>query len=233
MHVKESGVLYDVYVKNDTYYQKELSLSKGENTHVDTAFNDYLNAIKESIPELAGLSDGSVSVHVLPESASDKTSSATEDVSDDIIGMMSTRFSLEGDETESMGVTTYENVSSSYQANQSEAASLLAKLKTVYENDASLSKTVERYSDSSNYVDDYVTQNTDANGDALFTLSAIENPLGYAIASIAGEVTGDTMNDVMNARVESQINITEKLKEWAEENKKEGANTLMETNQET
>ena len=233
MHVKESGVLYDVYVKNDTYYQKELSLSKGENTQIDTDFNDYLNAIKESIPELAGLSDGSVSVYVLPESASDKTSSATEDVSDDIIGMMSTRFSFEGDETESMGVSTFNNVISNYQTNQSEAKSLLAKLKTVYEKDTSLSKTVERYSDTSNLIRDYTTKSTDADGSSIFTLSAVDNPLGYAIASIAGEATGNTIEKAMDAYVEANSSMADKLKKWAEEKKKEGENTLMETNQET
>lgn len=233
MHVKESGVLYDVYVKNDTYYQKELSILKGENTQIDTAFNDYMDAIQKSIPELAGLPEGRVSVHVLPESAHDKTSSSTEDVSDDIIGMTSTQFSFEGDETQSMGVFTYKNAISNYQANQSEATSLLAKLKTVYENDASLSKTVERYSNTSNFIRDYTTKSTDADGGSIFTLSAVDNPLGYAIASIAGEATGNTIKKAMDAYVEANSSMADKLKKWAEEKKKEGEDTLMEAIQET
>ncbi len=228
MHIKESGILYDVYVKNDTYYQK--SLTSGDDTYDenDKSFNDYLNDIHSSIPMLAGLSEGYVSVHVLPESATDKTSSSTEDASDDIVGIVSTQFSFEGDQTESMGMVTYENYTSHYQANEKEASTLLSKLQAIYKDDITLSSAVERYSDAENYVNDFMTKGVDENGDTVFTLSASDNPLGFAIATLAGEATGKTMDDAMKIQsFSAQETMEEKLKELAEEKKRENEEALL------
>jgi len=231
MHIKESSVLYDVYVKNDTYYQKYLKSFDGVYDENDKSFNDYVNAVQASIPELASLSTGDVSVTVLPESSTDKTSSSTADVSDDVIGIVSTKYSFEGDETQSMGIFTYKNVIDTYQTNKQEASSLLSKLETIYEDDAKLSATVNRYSDASNYVSDFMSKGVDENGDAVSTLSAYDNPLGFAIATLAGEVTGETMDDAMEAQSFFVAGtMEEKIKAWAEEKKRENENALLQTN---
>lgn len=228
MHIKESGVLYDVYVKNDTYYQKFLTSGDATYDENDKSFNDYVNAVHASISELAGLSTGHVSVHVLPESSTDKTSSSTEDVSDDITGIVSTQFAFEGDKTESMGVTTYENYTSHYQPNEKEASTLLSKLTSIYKNDTMLSTTVERYSDAANYVNDFMTKGVDENGDSVSILSALDNPLGFAIATLAGDATGKTMDDAMEVQsFSAKGTMEEKLKELAEEKKRENEKALL------
>lgn len=228
MYIKESGVLYDVYVKNDTYYQKFLTSGDDTYDENDKSFNDYVNDVHSSISTLAGLSTGHVSVHVLPESSTDKSSSSTEDVSDDIVGIVSTQFSFSGDKTESMGVTTYKNYTSHYQPNEKEASTLLSKLQTVYKDDITLSSTVDRYSNAGNYVNDFMTKGVDENGDAVFILSALENPLGFAIATLAGEATGKTMDDAMEIQSFSAKGIMEeKLKELAEEKKRENEASLL------
>lgn len=228
MHIKESGVLYDVYVKNDTYYQKFLISGDATFDENDKSFNDYVNAVHASISELAALSTGHVSVHVLPESSTDKTSSSTEDVSDDIAGIVSTQFAFEGDKTESMGVTTYENYTSHYQPNEKEASTLLSKLTSIYKNDTMLSTTVERYSDAANYVNDFMTKGVDENGDTVSILSALDNPLGFAIATLAGDATGKTMDDAMEVQsFSAKGTMEEKLKELAEEKKRENEKALL------
>ena len=227
MHIKESGVLYDVYVKNDTYYQKYLKSFDDVYDENDKSFNDYVNEVQASIPKLAALSAGNVSVTVLPESSTDKTSSSTADVGDDVIGIVSTQYSFEGDETQSMGMFTYENVIDNYQTNQQEASSLLSKLETIYEDDTKLSATVNRYSDASNYVSDFMTQGLDENGDTISILSAFDNPLGFAIATLAGEVTGKTLGDAMDAQSFSlKGTMEERIKEWAEEKKRENEKNI-------
>jgi len=228
MHVKESGILYDIYVKNDTYYQQYLNLLNDTYDETAKSFNDYVNEIHESIPSLASLSSGEVSVHVLPESATDKTSSQTSDVKDDVIGIVSTKYYFEGDETQSMGMFTYENVISNYQANEKEASALLCQLETIYEEDTKLSATVDRYSDASNYVEDFMSQGVDENGDTVYILSALDNPLGFAIATLAGEATGETMGEAMEAQSLSVEEVMEeKIKEWAEEKKREAEKGLL------
>ncbi|MBV5278677.1 MAG: hypothetical protein J0647_06545 [Campylobacteraceae bacterium] len=230
MHIKESGVLYDVYVKNDIYYQKSLILGDDTYDENDKSFNDYINDVHTSMPKFAGLLMGHVFVHVLPESSTDKTSSSTEDVSDDIAGIVSTQFAFEGDKTESMGVTTYENYTSHYQPNEKEASMLLSKLTSIYKKDTMLSTTVERYSDAANYVYDFMTKGVDENGDTLSILSALDNPLGFAIATLAGDATGKTIDDAMEVQsFSAKGTMEEKLKELAEEKKRENEKALLKT----
>jgi|GEM_PF-1255269 hypothetical protein len=228
MHVQKSGTFYDVYVKNDAYYQKFVDLCSDKNTTLDTSFNDYMNEIQGSISELANVSIGDIEIHVLPESATDKSSGGTVDVSDDIIGMTTSAYYYEADETMGASVLTCKNMIFNITPDKTAATNLLNKIEMIYEDDTKLSATVDRYSDASNYVKDFMSQEVDENGDTVYTLSAQDNPLGFAIATLAGEATGETMKEAMEAQSLSvEGTMEEKLKEWAEEKKKENEKTLL------
>ncbi|MDD3466144.1 MAG: hypothetical protein PHE67_03265 [Campylobacterales bacterium] len=138
MHVTANGTLYDVYVKND-YFCKRSQDSK-EHTTVDLELDRYINKVQASIPELKDAS--AVSVHILPESSADKSSGSTEDVSDDIIGVVSCSYHYEADEEGS----TATNIHTDGQYNKSSIKNLLDKLKFVYRDDTSLSGALNTYS---------------------------------------------------------------------------------------
>ncbi|MBP1681259.1 MAG: hypothetical protein H6Q35_1598 [Proteobacteria bacterium] len=230
MHVKESGTFYDVYVKNDAYYQKFLDLCNDKNTALDTSFNDYMNEIQASIPELATVSIGTIEIHVLPESSTDKSSSSTADVSDDIIGMTTSNYYYEADETVGLGITTSENMIFNITPDKTAVSRLLDKLETIYEDDTKLSATLNRYSNPETFVDDFLSSSVDENGEKLYTLSAVDNPLAYAIASLNSELTGESLGDIMDEKCFfGAESIKEMLEELAEEKKRENENALLKT----
>lgn len=230
MHVKESGTFYDVYVKNDAYYQKFLDLCNDKNTALDTSFNDYMNEIQASIPELATVSIGTIEIHVLPESSTDKSSSSTADVSDDIIGMTTSNYYYEADETVGLGITTSEHMIFNITPDKTAVSRLLDKLETIYEDDTKLSATLNRYSNPEIFVDDFLNSSVDENGEKLYTLSAVDNPLAYAIASLNSELTGESLGDIMDEKCFfGAESIKEMLEELAEEKKRENENALLKT----
>ena len=234
MHVQKSGTFYDVYVKNDTYYQKMLDICNGKNTTIDTSFNDYMNNIQASIPELANVSIGDIAINVLPESATDKSSSSTADVSDDLIGMSTAKYYYEADETISLGVTTSENMVFNITPDKKTVNTVINKLEATYKDDAKLSATINRYSNPEAFVNDFTTPSVDENGDKMYTLSAIENPLAYAMANLNSELTGESLFDIMDAKYFSgSESIKEMLKKLAEEKKRENENTLLKTSDAT
>lgn len=230
MHVQKSGTFYDVYVKNDTYYQKMLQLDNDVYDANDISFNDYMNDIHTSMPELANVSIGDVSIYVLPESITDKSSSSTEDVSDDIIGISTSKYYYEADETMGAGVLTCENMIFNITPDKNSVHAVINKLEATYKDDAKLSATLNRYSNPETFVDDFLTLGVDENGEKVYTLSAIENPLAYAIANLNTELTGESLGDIMDGKCFfGAESIKEMLEELAEEKKRETQNALLQT----
>lgn len=142
MHISKSGIIYNVYVKNDYFYKK--SNNAKTNSELDPSIDEYMNKIKADIPELKNLPIGDVSVHILPESSNDKTSGNTEEVSDDIIGIISYNYHYEADEEGSYG--EHINSHGTGQYNKTSIKNLLDKLKFVYKDDAYLSDALNTYS---------------------------------------------------------------------------------------
>lgn len=230
MHVQKSGTFYDVYVKNDTYYQKMLDMCNEKNTTIDTSFNDYMNEIQASISELSNISEGDIHINILPESASDKSSSSTADVSDDIIGMSTSKYYYEADETISLGVTTSENMIFNITPDKASVHSVIDKLQATYKDDTKLSATLNRYSNPETFVDDFLTLGVDENGEKIYTLSAVENPLAYAIANLNTELTGESLGDIMDGKCFfGAESIKKMLEELAEEKKRENEKALLKT----
>ncbi|WP_333805382.1 hypothetical protein [Sulfurospirillum sp.] len=230
MHVQKSGTFYDVYVKNDTYYQKMLDMCNEKNTTIDTSFNDYMNEIQTNISELSNVSVGDIHINILPESANDKSSSSTADVSDDIIGMSTSKYYYEADETISLGVTTSENMIFNITPDKTSVHSVIDKLQATYKDDTKLSATLNRYSNPETFVDDFLTLGVDENGEKIYTLSAIENPLAYAIANLNTELTGESLGDIMDGKCFfGAESIKKMLEELAEEKKRENEKALLKT----
>lgn len=230
MHVQKSGTFYDVYVKNDTYYQKMLDICNEKNTTIDTSFNDYINEIQTSISELSNVSIGDIHINILPESITDKSSSSTEDVSDDIIGVSTSKYYYEADETISLGMTTSENMIFNITPDKKTVHAVIDKLEATYKDDAKLSATLNRYSNPETFVDDFLTLGVDENGEKVYTLSAIENPLAYAIAHLNTELTDKSLGDIMDGKCFfGTESIKEMLEELAEEKKRETEKALLQT----
>lgn len=230
MHVQKSGTFYDVYVKNDTYYQKMFKLNDAVYDANDMSFNDYMNKIQANIPELANVSIGDIEINVLPESSADKSSSSTDDIKDDIIGITTSHYYYEADETVGLGITTSENMIFNITPNKQSVSSIIDKLQTIYKDDSKLSATVNRYSNPETYVNDFLKSGTDENGDKIYTISVLDNPLAYTMANLNCELTGQKLGDIAEGKCFfGAESIKDMLKELAEEKKRENEEALLKT----
>lgn len=101
---------------------------------------------------------------------------------------------------------------------------------TYYQKMLKLDETLNRYSNPETFVDDFMTSGVDENGDKIYTLSAIANPLAYAMANLNSELTGESLFDIMNEKCFSGAeSIKEMLKKLAEEKKRENEKALLKT----
>lgn len=98
MYVNQSGTGYQVYVQSSYHYKKikESESSVSYDKSIDSFFKDVQN----SIPELKGVSEGDVNIHVLPDAntnSNQNTINQQKFKNSDILGIYSYNYSIEGD----------------------------------------------------------------------------------------------------------------------------------------
>ncbi len=205
MYVNTNGTIYDVYVKNDYFYKKSKECASSEGT-VDYSLDDYTRKVQANIPALQDAS--AVSIHILPESATDKSSGNTENVSDDIIGIVSCPYHYEADEN-GLNAT---NVHIDGQYNKASIKNLLDKLKFVYKDDAHLSNALETYSATKYKVRDM------GNGYQEFTADVSESdPFNGEIAHLNDMLSSDGTN---NAKDPMKLLLERLIESLKQENEK-------------
>lgn len=144
MNVSKNGTFYSIYVKNDYFYKKIEELNNPPTSDsLDYSLDEYMNKVQASIPELKDISKGEVTIHVLPESSADKSSGATQDVADDIIGVTSAKYHFEGDQ---VSVSKWLNSKMDVQYDKASIGALLGKIKNIYGKDEELGVTVDKCS---------------------------------------------------------------------------------------
>lgn len=210
MHVGKNGTLYDVYVKNDYFYKKSQE-SKVENS-TDPSLDEYISKVQSSVPELKGLSSAvAVSVHILPESSLNKSSGSSNDVSDDILGVVSYKHHLEADEN----ALTDTNVSISGEYDKSSIKSLLDKLRFVYKGDEYLSGALDKYSNSRWKSEDM------GNGYEKLTRDISSDPFGGEVAVLNEMLSSD------DSAANTKDPIAMMLQRFLESLKQEGEKALL------
>lgn len=138
MHISKSGTGYQVYVQNS--YFKNLDDKADNRTLSETKeIDSYVNAIKDSIPELKGLDFGEISINILPDSSSGMDDSMST-VSDDVIDMTSYQYSYTADATPS---GLYFNVSSVRTFDTTAVQRVKDKISQMYQDANALSATEE------------------------------------------------------------------------------------------
>lgn len=227
MHVSKSGTFYDIYVKNDYFYKKVNDSQSSDSS--DFSIDDYMNKVHTSVAELKNVSIGDVQIHVLPESSTDKSSSATEDVSDDIIGVVTCKYHYEADETAGAGAMTSTNMQFDRQYDKVSAQKVLDKLKSIYSEDSDLNKAFDKYSDPSKYE---TRSSVNANGETVTTLARAFDPFGFEIAELNAEIKYNAnLSQIFGATLSlGGDNVKQMLKKLIEDMKKNNEDTLLNSN---
>lgn len=223
MQINKHGTMYDVYVKNDYFYNKGYSQSGNE---LDLSVDDYMRKIQNAIPELKDVSISDVSVHILPEGAADKNSSLTDEVADDIIGVVSSKYSYSADEKQQAGTLELENLNFSITYDKSSIQNLLDKLRFVYKNDENLSNKIDKYSNPYNFLGQYTKNVTTADGLEEQRFEVSDDPLAYEIANLNAELKFDSNVSILFFKAQTTKDILEKI---TEELKRENIGTLLDS----
>ena len=221
MQINKHGTMYDVYVKNDYFYNKGYSQSGNE---LDLSVDDYMRKIQNAIPELKDVSISDVSVHILPEGVADKNSSLTDEVADDIIGVVSSKYSYSADEKQQAGTLELENLNFSVTYDKSSIQNLLDKLRFVYKNDENLSHKIDKYSNPYNFLGQYTKNVTTADGLKEQRFEVSDDPLAYEIANLNAELKFDSNVSILFFKAQTTKDILEKI---TEELKRENIDTLL------
>ena len=221
MQINKHGTMYDVYVKNDYFYNKGYSQSGNE---LDLSVDDYMRKIQNAIPELKDVSISDVSIHILPEGATDKNSSLTDEVADDIIGVVSSKYSYSADEKQQAGTLELENLNFSITYDKSSIQNLLDKLRFVYKNDENLSNKIDRYSNPYNFLGQYTKNVTTADGLEEQRFEVSDDPLAYEIANLNAELKFDSNVSILFFKAQTTKVVLEKV---TEELKRENIDTLL------
>ena len=221
MQINKHGTMYDVYVKNDYFYNKGYSQSGNE---LDLSVDDYMRKIQNAIPELKDVSISDVSVHILPEGVADKNSSLTDEVADDIIGVVSSKYSYSADEKQQAGTLELENLNFSVTYDKSSIQNLLDKLRFVYKNDENLSHKIDKYSNPYNFLGQYTKNVTTADGLEEQRFEVSDDPLAYEIANLNAELKFDSNVSILFFKAQTTKDILEKI---TEELKRENIDTLL------
>ena len=223
MQINKHGTMYDVYVKNDYFYNKGYSQSGSE---LDLSIDDYMRKIQNAIPELKDVSISDVSIHILPEGATDKNSGLTDEVADDIIGVVSSKYSYSADEKQQAGTLELENLNFSITYDKSSIQNLLDKLRFVYKNDENLSNKIDRYSNPYNFLGQYTKNVTTADGLEEQRFEVSDDPLAYEIANLNAELKFDSNVSILFFKAQTTKDILEKI---TEELKRENIGTLLDS----
>ncbi len=226
MHVSQSGIMYDIYVKNDYFYKK--NKEDETSTTLDLSIDDYVNKVQASIPELKDISKGEVCIHILPESSTDKSSGSTEDVTDDIIGVTSSRFHFEGDE---VGAFKWINTKTDIQFDKTSVSNLLDKIKKIYAGDKELGATVNQYADSS---DVKIKTKSITTPDGLDGITHdFASNFEYEIAELNSELKhGKHVSQLLDsAMLTNGASTKEMLEKLIEDMKQENSDTLLSSTQ--
>ena len=213
--------MYDVYVKNDYFYNKGYSQSGSE---LDLSIDDYMRKIQNAIPELKDVSISDVSIHILPEGATDKNSGLTDEVADDIIGVVSSKYSYSADEKQQAGTLELENLNFSVTYDKSSIQNLLDKLRFVYKNDENLSHKIDKYSNPYNFLGQYTKTTTTADGLKEQKFEVSDDPLAYEIANLNAELEFDSNVSILFFKAQTTKDVLEKV---TEELKRENIDTLL------
>ena len=221
MQINKHGTMYDVYVKNDYFYNKGYSQSGSE---LDLSIDDYMRKIQNAIPELKDVSISDVSIHILPEGATNKNSSLTDEVADDIIGVVSSKYSYSADEKQQAGTLELENLNFSITYDKSSIQNLLDKLRFVYKNDENLSNKIDRYSNPYNFLGQYTKTTTTADGLKEQKFEVSDDPLAYEIANLNAELEFDSNVSILFFKAQTTKDVLEKV---TEELKRENIDTLL------
>lgn len=223
MQINKHGTMYDVYVKNDYFYNKGYSQSGNE---LDLSVDDYMRKIQNAIPELRDVSISDVSIHILPEGATNKNSSLTDEVADDIIGVVSSKYSYSADEKQQAGTLELENLNFSITYDKSSIQNLLDKLRFVYKNDENLSNKIDKYSNPYNFLGQYTKNVTTADGLEEQRFEVSDDPLAYEIANLNAELKFDSNVSILFFKAQTTKDILEKI---TEELKRENIGTLLDS----
>ena len=221
MQINKHGTMYDVYVKNDYFYNKGYSQSGNE---LDLSVDDYMRKIQNAIPELRDVSISDVSIHILPEGATNKNSSLTDEVADDIIGVVSSKYSYSADEKQQAGTLELENLNFSVTYDKSSIQNLLDKLRFVYKNDENLSHKIDKYSNPYNFLGQYTKTTTTADGLKEQRFEVSDDPLAYEIANLNAELEFDSNVSILFFKAQTTKDVLEKV---TEELKRENIDTLL------
>ena len=221
MQINKHGTMYDVYVKNDYFYNKGYSQSGNE---LDSSVDDYMRKIQNAIPELKDVSISDVSIHILPEGATDKNSGLTDEVADDIIGVVSSKYSYSADEKQQAGTLELENLNFSVTYDKSSIQNLLDKLRFVYKNDENLSHKIDKYSNPYNFLGQYTKTTTTADGLKEQKFEVSDDPLAYEIANLNAELEFDSNVSILFFKAQTTKDVLEKV---TEELKRENIDTLL------
>ena len=221
MQINKHGTMYDVYVKNDYFYNKGYSQSGSE---LDLSIDDYMRKIQNAIPELRDVSISDVSIHILPEGATNKNSSLTDEVADDIIGVVSSKYSYSADEKQQAGTLELENLNFSVTYDKSSIQNLLDKLRFVYKNDENLSHKIDKYSNPYNFLGQYTKTTTTADGLKEQRFEVSDDPLAYEIANLNAELKFDSNVSILFFKAQTTKDVLEKV---TEELKRENIDTLL------
>jgi hypothetical protein len=221
MQINKHGTMYDVYVKNDYFYNKGYSQSGNE---LDLSVDDYMRKIQNAIPELKDVSISDVSIHILPEGATNKNSSLTDEVADDIIGVVSSKYSYSADEKQQAGTLELENLNFSVTYDKSSIQNLLDKLRFVYKNDENLSHKIDKYSNPYNFLGQYTKTTTTADGLKEQKFEVSDDPLAYEIANLNAELEFDSNVSILFFKAQTTKDVLEKV---TEELKRENIDTLL------
>ena len=221
MQINKHGTMYDVYVKNDYFYNKGYSQSGSE---LDLSIDDYMRKIQNAIPELKDVSISDVSIHILPEGATDKNSGLTDEVADDIIGVVSSKYSYSADEKQQAGTLELENLNFSITYDKSSIQNLLDKLRFVYKNDENLSHKIDKYSNPYNFLGQYTKTTTTADGLKEQKFEVSDDPLAYEIANLNAELKFDSNVSILFFKAQTTKDVLEKV---TEELKRENIDTLL------
>ena len=209
MHVSKNGTIYDVYVKNDRLYDR---LYGGKSAMDDNSLEDYENKLRTNIAELRNVSSGDIQMHVLPESAMDKSSSATENIEDDIIGVAIHTYHYEGDEVGS--VTN--DIKIDFLSDKKSLQAILDKIRFIYSKDEVLGKALDENSSYKNTTMDL------GNGYTVSSTDSSTDPFKGAIAYLNEQLSQDGSlggGDLLEAM----------LKKMIEDMKKDNESTLLDS----
>jgi len=224
MQVNKNGTMYDVYVKNDYFYKKAYSDGGGK---LDLSIDDYMRKVQDSIPELKDVSIGDISIHILPENGSDKSSSSTDDAKDDIIGVVSSKYSYSGDETMRGGTLESKNAEFNISYDKSSVQNLLDKIRFIYSTDKELSQKVDKYTNPYNFLGQYTKNTTTNDGLKGLKFEIADDPLAYEIANLNAQLKFDSS---VSSLFFKTLKTKDTLEKITEEMKQNNINTLLNSN---